>query len=555
MAGTAAALDTGNSAAVGCTYRSDGTTGDFCKGLLLGVACSSGTLGAAEIPGVSQWAVNLAAQQQTLTGWLGVGFQGSAMSGEPGAAHAAVVKRFDAAITKSEYVPSSFPDLRTVITGTSTGIYADMGIATDGVSYYYTFDGFYSGTQVLYKFDGFKFTLLSTFSVSGGTSTGNYGIGLTFARNIDNTIYTDAYGRAYLFFDGNPGSGNQIAYTRSVDNTWSTGGAWGPAQVVSGFLPGAANVNQIDPTVMIDAAGVWHMAFSDYYPPAATVQQGGVLRHAKCVNPTPDGLWTLDNNVDVYGQGLGVEGPQFLNLGTAAAPQFALACDRTGCGTHIVALPNGLGAAGGVRNNIQSDDIIEHGEFAPWIPGFPTPTLQSANAPRALKWPGKGLLTNGDVMTAASATTYAAAYGSWGTTFNKSASIAAPTISTTYVADPNGDLTATRVSFPAAPANTYNWVGNEGHEFVGASNGFASQHTVGIWMRGNAGGETVYLQTANNNAASVSYGPYTLTTSWQYFEVNALLNYNNFPVFYFGTGYQSAALGAQAIDVCWPCLK
>ena len=570
MAGTPAGLDTGNSAVVGCTYHSDGTTGDFFKGLLLGIACSSGTLGASEVPGVSQWAVNLAAQQQTLTGWVGAFFQGNACQGEAAAAHAVVVKRFDQALTKSEYVPSSFPDLRTAITGNSTLIMADFGFATDGSNYYLTFDGAIGGVQYLYKWDGFNFTLLSTFACGGAggvnpsttQGTGGYGIGLSFARNLDNTIYTDAYGRAYLFFDAGTTPGNQMSYIRSLDNTWSTGGGWGAPSVVPGFpAGGVATTNQIDPTVMRDAAGVWHMAFSEYVPPGQTAQLNGNLRHAYCTTATPDGLWVLDNNADYNNsslfaqQGNGCEGPQYVNLGTIAAPNPALLVDRTGCGYSLITLPNGLGGAPGTKTYVKCDDVMEQGEVAPWLPGFSQPTLQTSAAPRPNKWPGKGLLTNGDVSSAANATTYALAYTSWATTFNKTSSLAAPTF-TAYVADPNGDMTATRVAFPAAPASTYNWVANETHEYLGTTAGFASQHTFGIWMRGTAGGETIYLQTSRNNSDMyVTYTPLVLTTTWTYYEFTVYTPFNNFAVVYFGTGSQATALPAQTIDVCWPCFK
>ena len=570
MAGTVAGLDTGNSAVVGCTYRSDGTTGDFYKGLLLGIACSSGTLGASEIPGVSQWAVNLAAQQQTLTGWLGAFFSGNATAGESAAAHAVVMKRFNPLLTKSEYVPSSFPDLRTAITGSSTILMADFGLATDGSSYYLTFDGAIGGTQYIYKFDGFIFTLLSTLSVGGAGAAnpsvtqgaGGYGVGLTFARNFDNTIYTDAFGRAYLFCDAGTTPGNQMTYIRSLDNTWSTGGGWGAPSVVPGFLVGGvATTNQIDPTVMRDGAGVWHMAFSDYVPPGQTAQLNGNLRHAYCTTATPDGLWVLDDNADYNSastfaqQGNGCEGPQYVNLGTIASPNPALLVDRTGCGYSLITLPNGLGGAPGVKTYVQCDDVIEHGEVAPWIPGFSQPTLQTSAAPRPNKWPGKGLLTNGDISSAANATTYAAAYGSWATTFNKASSLTAPTFMA-YVADPNGDMTATRVAFPAAPASTYNWVANQTHEYLGTTAGFASQHTFGIWMRGTAGGEQIYLQSSRNNSDQyVTYTPLVLTTTWTYYEITVYAPFNNFGVIYFGTGSQAAGLPAQTIDVCWPCFK
>ena len=546
----------GANATLGSLMSSDGKTNNsFFKGLILGWAVSSGQLGASEIPGVSQWMVNRAAQKQTLTGWLGAYFQGDASTGETAASHNPVFKHFDAALTKSQYRPGVSPLV------SSTGLGCDYGLATDGQSYYLTGDSLQNNSTIplLKSSDGFNFKLLSSIDVSavtgGGSGNNPYGIAPTFARNVDNTIYTDPQGCAYLFFDASPVQADGICYVKSVDNTWATGGAWGAAAVVPGLPVGSTSsstpVNQIDPTVMRDASGVWHMAFADYKQGTGNTG-GGQVRHGSCPAGLPTQTWTLDAAVDVYGVGSGCEGPQLINMGTAASPSFALLYDRTGCGFSLATLPNGLGGAIGVKSTIYSDDILEQGEVAPYLPTFPNPNLQATTTPNPNKWPGKGLLVAGDfgVLTSSRAT-------GWGTGFNGNGGVV-PVVSAAYVPDPNGQPTATRVKFPAGSSSTaYSYLACNTTSNVGNPSGFASQHTIGAWVRGVNGGEQIRVGACDNNFSTFpTKTVVTLTTSWQYVENLAVLADNNeIACALIGVEAGPMAQQDQYIELCWPNFK
>ena len=69
----------------------------------------------------------------------------------------------------------------------------------------------------------------------------------------------------------------------------------------------------------------------------------------------------------------------------------------------------------------------------------------------------------------------------------------AATVAATNVADPNGDMTATCSSFPAAGSSTsYSYFGTESIEGIGNTGNSATQLMTEVWARGVAGGEVIH---------------------------------------------------------------
>ncbi|WP_298690172.1 hypothetical protein [uncultured Sphingomonas sp.] len=549
--GTPSAL-LGSSATIGAALASDGTTkSNYFKGLVLGWAVSSGKLGTSEIPGVSQWMVNRAAQKQTLTGWLGAFFQGDGSPSERAASHNSVFKHFSADLTQSEYRPSAEAGL-----SQTTGFYADYGLATNGSAYFMTRDG--AGDSViplLTSSDGFNWTRLASISTSGVNGSTGYPIGGSFARKIDNTIYTDAQGCAYLFFDGTyvaggASSGNSIFVVKSTDNTWVAGGTWGTPVLCTGFTGNGAN--SIDPSVMQAADGTFVMAYSDYKEGTGNVG-GGQIRYATA--PTITGTWTLAAAADAYGLGSSVEGPQLVNLGTATAPNFALLFDREGHGYSVATLGNLLTNAATNARSIPSGDAMEQGEIAPMLSGFPNPLLQASTSTRAYRWEGKGILVSGNPADGLTVNGSSASGWQRNYTVGSGGSV---TISNKYaVPDPNGDLTASTIAFGGTSTSSYAFIGCQSIEGIGSGGNLAGNIQASVWVRGRAGGEVIGFQVGklgSSTPAPIGSASITLTTAWTRLEIVGYLPLAGSKAV-MSIGCQNSSVASQAIDICWPTLK
>ena len=86
---------------------------------------------------------------------------------------------------------------------------------------------------------------------------------------------------------------------------------------------------------------------------------------------------------------------------------------------------------------------------------------------------------------------------------------AAPTVTANQVAAPDGTLTAARVVYPAVSAGgAFSLV----YEQFGVT---AAPYAFSVWLRGNVGGEQVYI--GSNGAVYYSAARITLTTAWQRF--------------------------------------
>ena len=551
--GTPAAL-LGSSATIGAAIASDGTTkSNYFKGLILGWAVSSGKLGTSEIPGVSQWMVNRAAQKQTLTGWLGAFFQGDGSPSERAASHNSVFKHFSADLTKSEYRPSAEAGL-----SQTAGFYADYGLATNGSAYFMTRDG--GGDSIiplLTSSDGFNWTRLASISTSAVNGATGYPIGATFARKIDNTIYTDSNGCAYIFFDGTyvaggATTGNSIFVVKSTDSTWATGGTWGTPVLCTGFTGNGAN--SIDPTVMQALDGTWVMAWADYKEGTGNVG-GGQIRYATTPTLSTTSTWTLAANADAYGLGSSVEGPQFVNLATPTAPSFALLFDREGHGYSIATLGSLLTNAATSPRSIPSGDAMEQGEVAPLLGGFPNPLLQASTSPRAYRWEGKGILVSGN--PAQGLTIGGSSANGWQSnyTVGSGGSVA---ISNKYaVPDPNGDLTASTITFNGTGTSSYAFIGCQSIEGIANGGNLAANIQASVWVRGRAGGEVIGFQVGklgSSTPAPIGNASITLTTAWTRLEYVGYLPLAGSKAV-MSIGCQNSSVASQAIDVCWPTLK
>jgi hypothetical protein len=88
--------------------------------------------------------------------------------------------------------------------------------------------------------------------------------------------------------------------------------------------------------------------------------------------------------------------------------------------------------------------------------------------------------------------------------------VVAPTPTANQIASPNGTVTATRIVYPAVTgAGAYSFI-CQGITATAASYAFS------VWLKGNAGGEQIYLG-ATNNVTWYSAPRITLTTQWQRF--------------------------------------
>lgn len=539
--GTMPATDQGKNATLGANANADGTVSEYTRGLILGYACSSQTLAAAEIPGVSQWFVNLAAQKVTLSKWIGVGFQGDANGDERGASSTVVVQHHSSdLVSQTEYRPSSIRvDFPTT--------YRDFGLAADAGKLYMTMDATDqpNGIARIFEFDGFSFNKINEVNMANSRTSG--AIGVKFARNFDDSIYRDEQGRVYWTYDGGhrTNGGNGLCYIRSQGADWKTG-AWEAGQPMPSFGDGGTGVNQIDPFIKRDAAGVWHLLWSDYAAGTGVIPASGQIRHASSTT-SPIGPWTIDAAADFYGLGAGVEAPQIVQMEDGSQ---VLRYDRDGCGYSVATLPNGMGAAAGPRKSVQGDDIIEHGEVCRIPAGFAAPAFQATTARRPFKWAGKGLLVGGDV----GADTGNADNG-WRRDSFSGTGATDPAITTHYgVADPNGDPTASTISFAlGGQAGAYSYLQCNTVETI--SRNFAGQHTFGVWVRGRAGGEKVtigFTDAGFTNFDTPNVTPPPLTTAWTYVEIPVVPNFQEKVCMLLGaTGPQ----GTIAVDMCWPTFK
>jgi hypothetical protein len=90
---------------------------------------------------------------------------------------------------------------------------------------------------------------------------------------------------------------------------------------------------------------------------------------------------------------------------------------------------------------------------------------------------------------------------------------AAPTVTGNQITAPDGTLTAARIAYPAVGGGDHSTV------FQGSSAlGAASSATFSVWLRGNVGGETLYICMTPDGAA-YTRTQVTLTTAWQRFSV------------------------------------
>jgi hypothetical protein len=92
-----------------------------------------------------------------------------------------------------------------------------------------------------------------------------------------------------------------------------------------------------------------------------------------------------------------------------------------------------------------------------------------------------------------------------------SITVSAPTVTNAVVTAPDGSLTGSRIVLPAVPSS-----GNASIVFQGAALS-AGSYTFSVWLRGNVGGEQLYLQASLQAGGSYSRQLATLTTTWQRF--------------------------------------
>jgi hypothetical protein len=109
-----------------------------------------------------------------------------------------------------------------------------------------------------------------------------------------------------------------------------------------------------------------------------------------------------------------------------------------------------------------------------------------------------------------------------------------PVVTANNTTAPNGTMTASRVVYPAVTAGQWSTL------FQGPSVN-AAQYSFSVWLRGNVGGERVYVGVIGNTTSSVAA---TLTTQWQRFTlVTATLAAGN-GFFQIGTDLRD---GTQAV--------
>jgi hypothetical protein len=89
--------------------------------------------------------------------------------------------------------------------------------------------------------------------------------------------------------------------------------------------------------------------------------------------------------------------------------------------------------------------------------------------------------------------------------------VVAPTVTANQAIAPDGNLTAARVVYPAVPSATNTSVIYQNQTVTAAA------YTFSVWLRGNVGGEQLYLAINVANASYSNSARITLTTQWQRF--------------------------------------
>ena len=132
-------------------------------------------------------------------------------------------------------------------------------------------------------------------------------------------------------------------------------------------------------------------------------------------------------------------------------------------------------------------------------------------------------------------------FNAWNTA---SGVVAPPTVTANNVVAPNGTQTADRIAIPAVSGTNANSI-----IFQYLTQVFSTPHTFGVYLRGDVGGEVVWIGWTPDG---VSYArtQCTLTTSWQLFTVNYTTSASGTQVHLIGVDLRDAsqsAKGAQTI--------
>jgi hypothetical protein len=140
-------------------------------------------------------------------------------------------------------------------------------------------------------------------------------------------------------------------------------------------------------------------------------------------------------------------------------------------------------------------------------------TTAAINGPRfdyvynGSSWVSKGLLIEEQRTNLVQ---YSELVGSTGWSAN-SAGTTTPVVTANFAAAPNGSTTASKIVFPSASGTQSSKIYQQIASITGA-------HTISLYLRGDVGGEVVYL--IGYNGTSYFFTTCTLTTSWQKFSVS-----------------------------------
>ena len=119
-----------------------------------------------------------------------------------------------------------------------------------------------------------------------------------------------------------------------------------------------------------------------------------------------------------------------------------------------------------------------------------------------------------------------------------------PVVTANNVVAPNGTQTADRIAIPAVSGTNAS-----SSLYQTPTQAFSTPHTAGVYLRGDVGGEVVWIGYTPN-AVTYTSMQCTLTTSWQLFTVNYTTSASGTQYFLFGVDLRDAsqsAKGAQTI--------
>ena len=175
----------------------------------------------------------------------------------------------------------------------------------------------------------------------------------------------------------------------------------------------------------------------------------------------------------------------------------------------------------------------------PTTTGIATEFIQFTRASNAtvtdsdglVKWAPNNLLLNSESFDAASWT-------------KGSGVVGPPVVTANNVVAPNGTQTADRIAIPAVSGTNAS-----SSLYQTPTQAFSTPHTAGVYLRGDVGGEVVWIGYTPD-AVTYTSVQCTLTTSWQLFTVNYTTSASGTQYFLIGVDLRDAsqsAKGAQTI--------